>query len=487
MGDEVFDSAEAIGEFKELMSDPAARQAFIQVKADKADAGARTRYEHILRAVGETPWAIRPAMLGVIVDILAFRAEGGRLSAEEVAMRAASGRRETHSGPKGVAVLALHGVIVPKAGLMSEVSGATSMEGFRSQFRSAMANPEVSALVMDVDSPGGMVDQVPEMAAEIRGARGSKPIVAVANSEAASAAYWLGSQADRFIATKSARVGSIGVFTAHKDESVKDEQSGVKTTLVSAGKFKTEGNPFQPLSEDARAHMQGLVNDYYGMFVGDVAKGRGVNVDAVRSGFGEGRVVGAADAARLGMTDGIGTLEGVVGSLLRQMTPAAGAFGQGNTITGNGGSFTLPAESATAWLPLDLESLGDEPQDDPEWLAAAVDESAWDGNKAMGQCSTAAQYRSICAGEHNAGQPDERQHWALPHHYLGKGPNAAGVRAALSRFTQTQDLKNGTAAKAHLDAHMSQITPGATDETPAPWSDDESLLELQARLSALSG
>lgn len=92
----------------------------------------------------------------------------------------------------------------------------------------------------------------------------------------------------------------------------------------------------------------------------------------------------------------------------------------------------------------------------------AVDNSAWDGNRAMGECDDAADYRAICAGEHGAGTPDERQHWALPHHYLAsqgkaKPPNAGGVRAALARVGQTQDLTNREAARSHLEAHMSTI------------------------------
>lgn len=335
MTDDVFDpDAEAVAEFKALMHDPAARQAFVQIKATQAENGARLRYQHVLRAVGETPWAIRPAMLGVIVDILAFRAEGGRFTTEELAERIGAARRPVADSPRGVAVLPLHGVIIPKAGMMSEMSGGTSIEAFRQQFRQAMAAPEVAAIVLDVDSPGGMVDQVPEMAAEIRAARGTKPIVAVANSEAASAAYWLAAQADRLVVTKSGRVGSIGVFTAHEDESAKAAADGVSTTLISAGKYKTEGNPFEPLTAEARAHMQSMVDSYYGMFVSDVAKGRGVSIDTVRSGYGEGRVVSAADAVRSGMADEMGTLEAAVGPLLRQaVAPATAAASWPSTVT----------------------------------------------------------------------------------------------------------------------------------------------------------
>jgi HK97 family phage prohead protease len=94
----------------------------------------------------------------------------------------------------------------------------------------------------------------------------------------------------------------------------------------------------------------------------------------------------------------------------------------------------------------------------------AVDTSPWDGNRAMGECDDAADYRVICAGEHSVGDPEERQHWALPHHYLAsqgkaKGPNADGVRQAKQRLSQTQDLTNRSAAETHLEAHMTEISP----------------------------
>jgi HK97 family phage prohead protease len=98
-----------------------------------------------------------------------------------------------------------------------------------------------------------------------------------------------------------------------------------------------------------------------------------------------------------------------------------------------------------------------------ETESKAVDGSAWDGSRAMGACSSAADYRSICAGERSAGEPDERQHWALPHHYLGRGPNAGGVRNALSRLPQTQGLSNRASAESHLQRHMGEVSPKAVE------------------------
>lgn len=93
-----------------------------------------------------------------------------------------------------------------------------------------------------------------------------------------------------------------------------------------------------------------------------------------------------------------------------------------------------------------------------------ADNSAWDGNRAMGECSSAADYAAICAGEHSDGTPDQRQHWALPHHYLGKvpTPNANGVRNALARIPTTQSLSNRAKAESHLNSHMRQINPNAS-------------------------
>jgi signal peptide peptidase SppA len=431
---DIFDSTEALEEFKALMADPAARQAFVELKHAKAEEGTRDRYSHILKLVAETPWAIRPAMLGVIVDLLAFRMEGGRFTAEELSERLGA-RRQGSPKPKGVAVLPLHGVVVPKASLFSEVSGATSVEGFRAMFREALTAEDVAAIVMDVDSPGGMVEGVTELAGEIRAARGRKPIVAVANLEANSAAYWLASQADEIVVSQSSRIGSIGVYTAHEDRSVEGEQKGVKTTLVSAGKFKAEGNPFAPLSDEALAHMQSLVDSYYGMFVHDVAKGRKVPVDDVRSGFGEGRVVTAKDAVETGMADRMGSLEQVIGEQLQVVRQPAAAMADA-VMTATAVPFVEPVALAEAM--------------EEQQVPVALDDSPWDANRAMGQCSSAADYRSICAGERNVGEPDERQHWALPHHYLGREANARGVQAARGRFDQTEGLANAEAARRHI-------------------------------------
>ena len=284
------------------------------------------QFERVLRSVFGEPWAILPSKLAVIADLVRFRAAGGHLTAAEIQDRigAAVQQRPTAMRGGAVAVLPLHGVIHQRMNLMSEMSGGTSTEMFAQSFRAAMADDAIRAIVIDVDSPGGGVYGVDELAAEILRARGSKRVVAVANSLAASAAYYIASAAEEVVVTPSGEVGSIGVFTAHQDLSKAAEAEGVKTTLIAAGKYKVEGNPFEPLSDEARAELQSRVDAYYGLFVAAVARGRNVTAAQVRGGFGEGRVVGAREAVRLGMADRVGTLDETIGRLLGAR-PAAGA------------------------------------------------------------------------------------------------------------------------------------------------------------------
>lgn len=280
------------------------------------------KYEHVLRSMLQSPWAITADMLALILTIVGDRQQGQRLSDDEIEARIEAARQQ--NGPRrgrraqgNVEILPIYGPIMPRANMMTAISGGTSIDGFKAQFDKLLQDPEVGTIVLDVDSPGGYTDGVPELASYIREARGQKPIVAVANYMAASAAYWLASQADELIVTPSGQVGSVGIYGVHEDHSAEMETRGVKTTLISAGKFKTEGNPFEPLSDEARAKMQADVNAMYDVFIGDVAKGRGVTPSAVRSDYGEGRLLFARDALAAGMVDRIDTLDATVQRLTR--------------------------------------------------------------------------------------------------------------------------------------------------------------------------
>lgn len=266
-------------------------------------------YPLIMQAMNEAVWAILPAKLAEIKMFLQLKASGIGLSADELeAMKIQAASRPQQRWNGAVAVIPVFGTITQRANLMSEMSGGTSTEVLGNQISQAVSDPNVSAIVLDVDSPGGTVKGVPELASLIRSARNSKPIVASSNGLMASAAYYIASAATEIVGTPSSETGSIGVLAIHQDISGALEKEGVKKTIISAGKFKAEASPFEPLNDDARAAIQSYVDEAFDNFIADVAAGRGVNASQVRSGFGEGRVLTAPNALAAGMIDRIETL-----------------------------------------------------------------------------------------------------------------------------------------------------------------------------------
>ncbi|NOX39769.1 MAG: S49 family peptidase [Alphaproteobacteria bacterium] len=274
----------------------------------------------ILRAFSSTAWFIEPRKAEQIVAMLEFRAAHGPRSEPAFPDRPKAAEGSSTVGT--IRVLRIHGAILPRTAQLDDISGpgAVSLEAFQKNFREAAADPNTKAIILDVDSPGGQVDLVPETVAMIHAAkRADRPIIAVANTMAASAAYWLASAADELVVTPSGMVGSIGVYMLHEDISKRLEAEGIAPTFIYEGPRKVEGNPFEPLNAEARAALQASVRHYYEMFTKDVAKSRGVPVSVVRADpeatdkhFGGGRVYHAAEAVKLGMADRVATIDDTI-------------------------------------------------------------------------------------------------------------------------------------------------------------------------------
>lgn len=282
-------------------------------------------YSQIIAKVTSTPWMITPDALRMILEVLDAHMSG-KITTDEAKDRVSSARQgfaldlegmgmdEPMSSRIGsVGVLNLSGPIFPKANLMTNLSGATSLEQFQSEFRSLLADDNVRSILLNIDSPGGLSDLVDETATEIREGREIKPIYAVANTTANSAAYYLGSQATKMYATPSGQVGSIGTFMVHSDDSKQREMMGVKDTVVKSGRFKAVG--MEPLTDDSLGHLQEFVNATNDGFVSAVAQGRNVTEQYVRENFGEGGVVSPKQALEVGMIDGIATFDQVLGTM----------------------------------------------------------------------------------------------------------------------------------------------------------------------------
>ena len=246
-------------------------------------------------------------------DIYAYMAD------EDIAGSAGDARRDlaetlatpqivasNKAGQKATAVVSVRGI----ANYDLECQPLCFSTLLLSQNLNALANdPEIGTILLDIDSPGGQVTGTQEAADAVYNARKKKKVCALVNPLAASAAYWIASQAEEICAVPSGDIGSIGVFMAHTDCSAFNEQRGIKVTYVHAGPHKVEGNPDEPLAEEAREYFQSEVDGIYRSFLGAVARGRGVDVSVVEGKFGGGRTLMAPAAKRAGMIDHIATVD----------------------------------------------------------------------------------------------------------------------------------------------------------------------------------
>lgn len=277
-----------------------------------------------------TPWAITPEKLLAIQNFLAVRSMGERVSAEEIEQITAAAQRRSPTGASRegtdeprVAVISVTGTLLPRATGLARSSGVMTTGDIADAVEAAVMDGNVSAVVLDIDSPGGVTTGIPDAASRIMALRGRKPIVAVANDLMASAAYWLGSAADEIVASPTALVGSIGVYTMHVEASRMLANAGMKVTIVKAGRLKAGGNPYEELSPDARDTMQAIVSEAYDRFVEAVATQRNTSAEDVIAKYGEGSVLTPSQALKVGMVDRVATLQDTLRRVAASTSSAA--------------------------------------------------------------------------------------------------------------------------------------------------------------------
>jgi signal peptide peptidase SppA len=281
-----------------------------------------------MRADQQALWAMDRAFLEGMPR--SFTRGGQRPTAEQLEQRRAQqaavlaaviGQAREAKGK--VAVVPVRGIIEQRCSDYGWFFGGCSTEQVGECLDALAASADVEAVVLDVDSPGGVTYGTSELSDKIFALKAVKPIYSISNSLMASAAYWLGSQCSKVYCTPSGDVGSIGVYAAHVEFSKADEAAGVAVTIISAGKYKIEGNDSQPLTDEAKAYIQFVVDETYTKFVQAVARGRGTTAKAVAGGFGEGRVLMADAAKAAGLIDGVMSLDALLASLGGQPVPAS--------------------------------------------------------------------------------------------------------------------------------------------------------------------
>ncbi|HOE41420.1 MAG TPA: S49 family peptidase [Rhodoferax sp.] len=276
---------------------------------------------HLAARLFGAPLLIHRPKLDVILSVLGSRVGLADLSAPSgfVQPDRSAALANTGAAQSGIAVIPIYGTLVRRTQGLEAQSGLTSYAGIAMALDTALANPNVAAILLDIDSPGGESSGVFDLADRIRAATAIKPVWAVANDMAFSAAYALASAASRLIVSRTGGVGSIGVIAMHVDQSVKDQQDGIAYTAVFAGDRKNDLNPHAPISGEAHSFLQGEVNRIYDLFATTVAKHRGMGVNTIKS--TQAALYFGADAVASGLADDVGTLDDAIKQINSMLTP----------------------------------------------------------------------------------------------------------------------------------------------------------------------
>lgn len=294
-------------------------------------------YTHLAARVFDTPLLIAQSKLDVILEVLGPRlgfdngqvdatseeGTGYQLPAVHLEMLQQVQAKKSDNGyfvVKGTAIIPVIGTLVQRGDWMRAASGMVSYDSIGSMFAAAMNDINVRDILFEFDTPGGEVAGAFDLADMIYNARGTKPIIAVANEQTASAGYLLASAADEVVVTRTGAVGSIGVVAAHYDVSRAMDKKGVAVTYVYAGDKKVDGNQFGPLPAAVKEEWQAEIDDIYQMFVDTVSRNMDIGADRVRgtqAGMYTGRK--AVDA---GLADRVNTFSNELSNLvLRQSGP----------------------------------------------------------------------------------------------------------------------------------------------------------------------
>jgi signal peptide peptidase SppA len=233
------------------------------------------------------------------------------------------------------AVINVQGALEYHYSLWSWYYDSDCYKGIAAKVRAAAADEDVERIVLNIHSPGGVHHGCPECAQAIYDARASKEVIAVVDFEAASAGYYIASQATRIVGLKSGWVGSIGTqILLYSMKKMYDEEGiDIEVIRAAVSPNKNLGISYEPISDAARAERQGWVDTCASDFVAAVAKGRGIEVDAVKENFGKGKMFFMREAKRLGMVDGFGNLESVLAEKRKTSSSTSKARSQQNQQT----------------------------------------------------------------------------------------------------------------------------------------------------------
>lgn len=433
--------------------------------------------DRIVSAITRQPWAITPDGLELVLGIAQRQISDHQAVLATPAERRESGRVQMRDG---VAVISVMGPIFPRANIFMEISGAASIETLALRFGEALAAEDVQAIVLHIDSPGGQTTGVHEFAGQIFAARGIKPVIAYVSGVGASAAYWIASAAERVVVDATAMLGSIGVVAAWTDDKESRKSKGLRDYEVVSS--QSPNKRLDPTSEEGRSALQRLLDETADIFIADVARHRGKRSATVAEQFGQGGVMLAAEAVKVGMADEVGSLESVIAAL--SDSGGAPKIVWGTTVAQTNKETSMDKEQLAKDHPELLAQIQSEAR--AEAQAEARTEAAKERETALAAASAASQALvRVVAGEGVAAQVAKLSAAGFTVEQIeALAPMLATAQLANSTAV-TVDPKaaaEGSGSRAEVLAALRDATPSPVNTTVAPKGGDP----LQAAIDQIS-
>lgn len=261
---------------------------------------------HLAQKLFNTPLAIHPQKAEVIVSSLTERLgitqiRSAMMEDDDEYFSRKARKDSGYDVLEGIALIPVYGTLVQKLGTLRPYSGMTGYDGIRRVFLTAINDPEVKGICLDIDSPGGEVAGCFDLVDLIYAERGKKPIHAILSENAFSAAYAIASAADKIHVPRTGGVGSVGVIVIHCDWSQHIKEEGLKVSIITYGNRKAESNPYVALSDEAKAAIQHDVDEMGRLFVSTVSRNRGLSETVVRN--TQAACYLAAEGVQMGLAD----------------------------------------------------------------------------------------------------------------------------------------------------------------------------------------
>ncbi|UJQ36135.1 S49 family peptidase [Aeromonas caviae] len=289
-------------------------------------------YPHLASQVFGCPLYVTQEVLAGVKSLLMPRMLGNQIEVmaaddlpDGLEPKPLEARSESRYRIEGLAVIPLHGILVARRGQIDDAcTELTSYEWARAQIATALADERVKEIVLDINSGGGHAVGCKELSDYIYAKRSVKPITALVNFSAYSAAYFIASACSKVVVSETGGCGSIGVIMEHMEVSKWEEEVGLKFTTFYRGDRKKDGTPHEPLSDGAMAAINHRMDQAYELFISSVARYRGLSVEQVKA--TEATLYSGAEAVSNGLADELANpqdyLNGLAASVAKTAKPA---------------------------------------------------------------------------------------------------------------------------------------------------------------------